>query len=155
MLLLQGHRLCFNNKACGFTEAPTSFPAFIKQRIRWRIGQLQCLWKHRALAQESLATSFFYLDVVMTNCITAVTPAFITISLWQALQTGDWQPLAWTAGGFIGIDIFITALASRLDMSLKPTLKTYIGSLLFFTTISPLITWISLIKTTTHKKLHW
>lgn len=155
MLLLQGHHLYFNNKACGFTEAPTTVSAFIQQRIRWRIGQWQCLWKHRGLAQQSLATGFFYLDVSMANCIAAVTPAFIIISLWQALQTGDWMPTAWAAGGFISIDILITILASRLDKSFKPTLKNYIGSLLFFTTISPLITWLSLIHATTQKKMQW
>lgn len=155
MLLRQGHHLCFNNKACGFTEAPTSVSAFMKQRIRWRIGQWQCLWKHRALAQQSLATRFFYIDAALANCITAVTPAFIIISLWQALQTGDWKPTAWAAGGFIGIDILITALASRLDKSFKPTLKTYIESLLFFTTINPLISWLSLINATTQKKIGW
>lgn len=154
MLLLQGHHLCFNNKACSFTEAPTSVSAFIRQRIRWRIGQWQCLWKHRALAQQSLATGFFYLDVVMANCITAVTPAFI-ITLWQVIQKGDWQPIAWAAGGFVSIDILITALASRLDNSLKLTVRTYIGSLLFFTTINPLITWLSVINATTQKKIGW
>ena len=155
MLLLQGHRLLLNNKACGFTEAPTSVSAFIKQRIRWRIGQWQCLWKHRALAQQSLTTGFFYLDVTTTNCITAVAPALITVSLWQALKTGNWLPTAWAAGGFIGIDILITTLALRLDTSFKPTLKTYIKSLLFFTAINPLITWLSIIKLAKKKKAGW
>ena len=155
MLLLKGHHLCFTNKACCITEAPSSASAFIQQRIRWRIGQWQCLWKHRALAKHSIATSFFFLDVVMANCFTAVAPTLIIISLWQALKTGDWQPSALAIGGFIGIDMLITALASRLDKSFKPTLKTYIESLLFFTTINPLITWLSMLNVARKKKRVW
>ncbi|RZO11597.1 MAG: glycosyltransferase family 2 protein [Synechococcus sp. MED-G135] len=154
-LLRQGHRLSLETKACGITDVPSSLQSFTKQRIRWRVGQLQCLWKHRQLPRQSLATCLFYIDVANTNLISAITPAIIIITAWQAIRLGDWQSSAWAAGGFIGIDILITALASRLDKTLKPSPRTYIAGLLFFATINPVITWLSLIKLTTSKKLRW
>lgn len=154
-LLRRSHHLVLNTNASGCTEAPTSISAFIKQRIRWRIGQWQCLWKHRALNRQSLATCFFYLDVVATNCITAATPAIIALSLWRILHEGDWQSSAWATSGFIATDILVTATTAQLDQTFRPTPRSYISSLFFFLAISPWITWLSLIKLSRKKRIHW
>ena len=154
-LLRQGHHLCLNTSACGFTAVPTSVAAFIKQRIRWRIGQWQCLWKHRSLFNQSPTTSFFLVDIIATNCMTAATPFFILISLWQIIQAGEWQPPAWATGGFITTDILVTAITARLDPTFRPTPRSYVGSLLFFTALSPWITWLSLTKLLIRRPIIW
>ena len=154
-LLRQGHHLCLNTSACGFTAVPTSVAAFIKQRIRWRIGQWQCLWKHRSLFNQSPTTFFFLVDIIATNCMTAATPFFILISLWQIIQAGEWQPPAWATGGFITTDILVTAITARLDPTFRPTPRSYVGSLLFFTALSPWITWICIFKAISKKEVNW
>ena len=154
-LLKQGHHACLQTRACGFTTVPTSVAGFIKQRIRWRVGQWQCLWKHRALARHSWATGFFYLDVVATNGITAATPAFVVISLWQIIHAGDGQSFIWALSGFVAADILVTTTTAQLDRTFRPSPKHYASSLLFFVAINPVITWLCLIKLFTQRPIHW
>lgn len=42
-----GFRVAFAKKAVAYTEAPESIDAFLKQRLRWTLGMLQVLYKHR------------------------------------------------------------------------------------------------------------
>lgn len=154
-LLRQGYHICLNTSACGFTEVPTSIATFIKQRIRWRVGQWQCLWKHRGLARQSLAACFFYFDVVATNCLTAATPIFILLALWRLIEQGDWQSSAWASCGFIATDIFVTTTTTQLDKSFRTTSASYCGSLLFFAALNPVITWLSIIKLSSKIPITW
>ena len=154
-LLTQGYHLCLNARACGFTAVPTSVAAFIKQRIRWRVGQWQCLWKHRSLFNQSPTTFFFLVDIIATNCMTAATPFIILVSLWQIIQAGEWQAPAWATGGFIATDILVTVITARLDTTFRPTPRSYLGSLLFFAALSPWITWLSLTKLLIRRPIIW
>ncbi|TYQ14865.1 UNVERIFIED_CONTAM: putative glycosyl hydrolase [Acetivibrio alkalicellulosi] len=45
--LKQGYKIVYEEGARAFTEAPEDIVSFIKQRLRWSYGTLQCLWKHR------------------------------------------------------------------------------------------------------------
>jgi len=42
-----GYRICTDNEALAYTEAPDNGRNLAKQRFRWAFGTLQCLWKHR------------------------------------------------------------------------------------------------------------
>ena len=154
-LLRKGHQLALKTSACGLTEVPTSLSSFVKQRIRWRVGQWQCLWKHRAVVKQSKTTCFFYLDTIITNCMSATTPFFIVITLWQIINRDNWQSLAWAAFGFIAIDALVTGITASFEKAFRPTINTYMGSILFFATLSPLITWLSVIKLLLKRKIRW
>jgi cellulose synthase/poly-beta-1,6-N-acetylglucosamine synthase-like glycosyltransferase/peptidoglycan/xylan/chitin deacetylase (PgdA/CDA1 family)/spore germination protein YaaH len=41
-----GYRVCYEEKAIGYTEAPESFSSFKKQRFRWMFGRLQIIRMH-------------------------------------------------------------------------------------------------------------
>ncbi|UQD53732.1 glycosyl transferase family 2 [Bacillus methanolicus] len=47
ILLRQGYRIVYEEKAYAYTESPEDVKSLIKQRYRWSYGTLQCLWKHR------------------------------------------------------------------------------------------------------------
>ena len=46
-MLTAGYTVLYDSSAIGWTEAPDTVRALIKQRFRWAFGTLQCLWKHR------------------------------------------------------------------------------------------------------------
>jgi len=64
-----GYLVAYSAQAVAWTEAPETMRAFVKQRLRWAFGTLQCLWKHRellfnaqfgALAWFSLPGAWFF-----------------------------------------------------------------------------------------------
>ncbi|MFZ5986984.1 MAG: glycosyltransferase [Bacillota bacterium] len=46
--LKQGYKIVYEEGARAYTEAPEDLVSFLKQRLRWSYGTLQCLWKHRS-----------------------------------------------------------------------------------------------------------
>ncbi|GAC1604139.1 MAG: glycosyltransferase [Myxococcales bacterium] len=46
-LIADGHRVVYADRALGFTEAPETAKALLKQRFRWTYGVLQACWKHK------------------------------------------------------------------------------------------------------------
>ena len=42
-----GWRIVYDEEAIGWTEAPETAAALIRQRFRWTFGTLQSFWKHR------------------------------------------------------------------------------------------------------------
>ena len=46
-MLTSGYTVLYDSSAIGWTEAPDTVRALIKQRFRWAYGTLQCLWKYR------------------------------------------------------------------------------------------------------------
>ena len=42
-----GWRIVYDEEAIGWTEAPETADALIRQRFRWTFGTLQSFWKHR------------------------------------------------------------------------------------------------------------
>lgn len=46
-VLAAGHRVVYEGKGIAYTEVPNSLSSFIKQRLRWVFGTMQCLWKYK------------------------------------------------------------------------------------------------------------
>lgn len=42
-----GYHTVFRSKALAYTEVPATIRSFLRQRIRWSYGTIQCIWKHR------------------------------------------------------------------------------------------------------------
>ena len=42
----QGWKILYDEDAIGYTEAPETVEALIKQRFRWTFGTIQAVWKH-------------------------------------------------------------------------------------------------------------
>jgi cellulose synthase/poly-beta-1,6-N-acetylglucosamine synthase-like glycosyltransferase len=61
MLHRIGWRIGFAPEAIAWTEAPETWRALARQRVRWAFGTMQCLWKHRDLTfdRRHPAVGFF------------------------------------------------------------------------------------------------
>jgi peptidoglycan-N-acetylglucosamine deacetylase len=46
-LLRMGYKVCAEESAIAYTEAPENISSFLKQRFRWMFGTFQAIWKHR------------------------------------------------------------------------------------------------------------
>jgi peptidoglycan-N-acetylglucosamine deacetylase len=46
-LLRMGYKVCAEESAIAYTEAPENINCFLKQRFRWMFGTFQAIWKHR------------------------------------------------------------------------------------------------------------
>jgi peptidoglycan-N-acetylglucosamine deacetylase len=46
-LLKMGYKICAEESAIAYTEAPENISSFLKQRFRWMFGTFQAIWKHR------------------------------------------------------------------------------------------------------------
>lgn len=46
-MLKAGHRIRYEPEALAYTEPPHTVTDFLKQRLRWTFGTLQCLWKYK------------------------------------------------------------------------------------------------------------
>jgi poly-beta-1,6-N-acetyl-D-glucosamine synthase len=58
-MLKRGWRVGFEATAIGFTEAPTTWKAFLKQRKRWARGMIEGLKRHGGLAWRGSLSGFF------------------------------------------------------------------------------------------------
>jgi cellulose synthase/poly-beta-1,6-N-acetylglucosamine synthase-like glycosyltransferase len=133
-----GWRIANESRALGYTEAPDSMSALLRQRFRWTYGTLQCLWKHR----DALGRHGWFGRVVLPGlwvfqigyqALSPIIDVQIAWTLWMvgrsyfssALLTRDWQPLPQAMESFTGIaTLFVfffllelagAAVAYRLD----------------------------------------
>jgi len=52
-MLRGGYYVAYAEDATGYTEAPRDIRSLLKQRLRWNVGILQSLWKHRSTFTET------------------------------------------------------------------------------------------------------
>lgn len=65
-----GYRIAYADRALSFTEVPTNVQSLLKQRLRWSLGNLQTLWKHRgALLEFGPRQVFSLLDMIFFGFI--------------------------------------------------------------------------------------
>jgi poly-beta-1,6-N-acetyl-D-glucosamine synthase len=77
-LLKQGWRIGFEATAIGFTEAPTKWGGFMRQRKRWARGMIEGLKRHGGLAwRGSLAGFFVAIDFIIPIIDVFYTFAFL------------------------------------------------------------------------------
>jgi cellulose synthase/poly-beta-1,6-N-acetylglucosamine synthase-like glycosyltransferase len=101
-----GYRMVNEGDAIGYTEAPDTYRAFIKQRMRWSFGSLQCLYKHHSalfrygwfgrFALPSLWIFQFLFQVIAPLVdiqILFLAARFLNAYIASGLLQQDWQPL--------------------------------------------------------------
>lgn len=154
-LLQRRNRLLFTSSASAITQGPNTVQELLKQRIRWRVGQLQCLWKHRKLCSQSLSTAFFFIDTASTNLISAAAPFVLAITGVYVIQKGLWQQPIATLAGFVVIDIAATVFAYTAARQKTPSIPNYLRHLLFFSLCNPFITWSAIGQLLRRQPLQW
>jgi cellulose synthase/poly-beta-1,6-N-acetylglucosamine synthase-like glycosyltransferase/peptidoglycan/xylan/chitin deacetylase (PgdA/CDA1 family)/spore germination protein YaaH len=113
-----GHRIAYAPAAIAWTEAPQTWRALAKQRVRWAFGTMQCLWKHRdltfnprfgALGLFALPSIWFFHILLV-----AITPLADAILLWS-LVAGYAAALGKYFAIFLLLDLALAILACALE----------------------------------------
>jgi poly-beta-1,6-N-acetyl-D-glucosamine synthase len=77
-MLAQGYRVGFAENACVFTNAPTTWKQFIRQRQRWSRGLIEAFKAHwRLLFKARMTTLFIWWNLLFPYLDLAFTLAFI------------------------------------------------------------------------------
>ncbi len=144
--LLDGKQQLFQADAIAFTDAPITLRELMHQRIRWRVGQLQCLRKHQALLHAAPFQRLIYLDTVATNLLSLATPVLILMLLTSGISATCRveQLVILNLMSIVAVGWGTTALCYRLDDRLCPQPIRILGYFCFFSIFNPIITLIAL-----------
>ena len=130
-----GWRIAYDEEAIGWTEAPETAAALIRQRFRWTFGTLQSFWKHRdTLGRPRYGTlgwvalpNIFLFQLLLPLISPVIDLLFLgSIALWGVGQIHLARlPQLWTAAdversmiffiGFMLIDLFTCVVAFLLE----------------------------------------
>lgn len=113
-----GHRVAYAPEAIAWTEAPETWRALGRQRVRWAFGTMQCLWKHRDLTFNPRfgALGFFALPSIwfFHILLVAITPLADAILLWS-IAAGYAAALGKYFAIFLLLDLILAAVACALE----------------------------------------
>ena len=92
-----GYRVAYAEDALAYTEVPADLRSFMKQRLRWSLGNLQALWKHRSAFGELGSTRLLtFLDMILFGyLLPLVAPIMDMLFLFFV----TWIGLTWMSGG--------------------------------------------------------
>ena len=110
----RGFMILQENNAIADTEAPETIRALAKQRKRWTYGNIQALWKHRAMLFRPrygvlgmVALPYAALSLVIPLLFMPLT--FVAAGL--SLAAGNWHSIAWYAAFVAGVHMIISLTA--------------------------------------------
>lgn len=108
-LLRAGHRVVFEPRALAFTEAPATWRALFRQRLRWMAGFLQCLWKHRGAFFRPNALGWLGMpNLLYTNLLVFLLPLPL---IWAALTAPVVSPWSLLVGVVTSVGVVQAGLA--------------------------------------------
>ena len=130
-----GWRILYDETAVGYTQAPETAAALVRQRFRWTYGTLQSVWKHRAtLGRWRYGTlgwialpNVFLFQILFPLVSPIIDLLFLgSLVLWGLAQFhGTQLPQLWTAEdvqrslifflAFMLIDFFTCVIAFALE----------------------------------------
>ena len=130
-----GWRIAYDEEAIGWTEAPETADALIRQRFRWTFGTLQSFWKHRdTLGRPRYGTlgcvalpNIFLFQLLLPLVSPVIDLLFLgSLALWGLGQFHVTHlPQLWTAAdversviffiGFMLIDLLTCVIAFALE----------------------------------------
>lgn len=132
-LLRKGYRITYEPNAYAYTEAPENLKSFIKQRVRWSYGILQCLWKHRgALFNPKQKTLGFvglpnmWLQYVL-QALAPLADLIFVVGLF-----GDTTKILTFYVGFLVVDLLASLYSFRLEKAnVKPLLLLFVQRIVY------------------------
>ena len=156
-LLSRGKHLIFQADAIAITAGPKTFRRLMHQRIRWRIGQFQCLQKHSSMCNAKPIQRLIYVDQIVASLMSIATPILV-ILLWLSLQAGEIQierVILASLFGLLFAGWFNTALCYQLDERHYPNPLQILGYISFFSVFNPFITVIAIHHLLTSQTPNW
>ena len=132
----RGWKVCYDEEAVAWTEAPETLGALSKQRFRWAFGTLQCLWKHRPVMWQRKPAGLAFVGMpqawlfqILFALISPLIDLALAVSIvgtavrvmqhgWAQTQTDVLRMgLYWAA--FTAVDLICGWVAYRLDVREK------------------------------------
>jgi cellulose synthase/poly-beta-1,6-N-acetylglucosamine synthase-like glycosyltransferase len=130
-----GWRILYDEEAIGYTQAPETAAALVRQRFRWTYGTLQSVWKHRdTLGRWRYGTlgwialpNVFLFQILLPLVSPVIDLLFVgSLALWALAQIRATQlPKLWTGEdvarslifflGFMLIDFLTCLIAFALE----------------------------------------
>jgi cellulose synthase/poly-beta-1,6-N-acetylglucosamine synthase-like glycosyltransferase/peptidoglycan/xylan/chitin deacetylase (PgdA/CDA1 family) len=118
-LLRAGWRVVYEERACAWTEAPTTLGQLWLQRYRWSYGTMQAMWKHRRSVIERGPSGRFGRIGLPFVALFAVTlpllaPLIDILTVYGLLFLDRTDTaIAWLA--MLGLQVITAVVAFRLD----------------------------------------
>ncbi len=113
-----GYRVAYAPAAVAWTEAPETWRALVKQRLRWCFGVMQCVWKHRDIQLNPRfgALGWFSMPgiVFFQFLLVALVPFADAVLLWS-IFAGYAAAIQGYFIAFLGMDLFLAAVACKLE----------------------------------------
>jgi biofilm PGA synthesis N-glycosyltransferase PgaC len=109
-----GHTIRQDAKAIADTEAPETMKALAKQRKRWTYGNMQALWKHRAMFGRPRYGMLGVLSLpyaMLSLLVPLIFLPFAVVSLVINLGEGNWRSIALFAALVTGVHLLISIVA--------------------------------------------
>ena len=156
-LLVNGKKSIFVADVIALTETPNTLKSLFRQRIRWRVGQLQCLNKHKTLLRSGQRIKLIYLDIIVTNIFSLISPVMLFALTFFTLHWGHQsiQTAIISLLGIIGVGWATTAVCYWLSNRNCPAPASILGYIIFFSVFNPVISLIAMVYFTRSKKPQW
>lgn len=147
----QGYKLAFEDSALALTEAPFTLQDLYKQRIRWLLGSLQCIWKHKDILfkpKNKFLSYIFFPDLILMNFILIFSPLYLLFcSLLMDLSI---MTLLKYLLSVVTIELILTIFSYIMDSENEYELLQWIGqkifSFFFFISLSIYFIYLLLLK---------
>jgi peptidoglycan-N-acetylglucosamine deacetylase len=130
-----GWRISYDEEAVGYTQAPETAEALVRQRFRWTFGTLQSVWKHRDTLGRARYGTLGWVALPNIFLFQFLLPLFspiidllflLSLALWGLGQFHAVEiPVLWTAHdvqrslifflGFMAIDLLTCVIAFGLE----------------------------------------
>lgn len=133
-ILKLGRTAVYESRAIAHTEAPKTVRAFLKQRIRWVQGAMQCAFKYRKLLFARKTPPGLRLVLMNAFAYDFFLPFFypiVDIALIYTALTGTFHTMALPLLVFVLIDIAVVALATRGERIESPFILVFAMRLLY------------------------
>lgn len=156
-LLKKGYKMLFQNDAVALTEAPFSLKDLFRQRIRWQVGNMQCILKNIDLILNQKITfphCLLLLDYFVTSFI-----YFIVIPLFFVVLFGrnelHTEILLESFLSLFFIEFILTVFAYYIADENKYELLYFIPQKIFFLFFNTYLTVCIVIKFFARKSVLW
>jgi peptidoglycan-N-acetylglucosamine deacetylase len=114
-LLGEGGKIVYAPLAQSFTEAPETVAALFRQRYRWSLGTLQCLWKHQSRWGRGLLGFATLANMLIFQFVFPVLAPLGDALLVGSLVRQEFMPVVTAYLVFLGLDFISPVIAFRLD----------------------------------------
>ena len=124
-MLKNGNKVTYTSEAIAYTEAPETIDMFLKQRLRWSFGIMQCVWKNKNqfFRSQNKALGWIALpNLLLFQIILPLLAPFADIYMLFSILSGYGMHVLSYYIIFVVIELAASALAISME-------KTHFSSL--------------------------